>query len=128
MSDAIKEVIKGLEEATECQPSPAMMPPEHIVEEMAEAYENTITGPGPSPTIDCMRQALSCDAFRKWLGGVGDSDKQAALQDLAYVNGAKAGWNAALSKDDEYAGDHKAAMENRMANAVAVLANIKTEG
>lgn len=50
-----------------------------------------------------------------------ESGGQMAREDLAYVHGAKAGWNAALSGDEESGHKHKRAMNNRMDLARKVL-------
>lgn len=58
------------------QPSPAIMPdalpPDATIMKTAEAFGDYVRANPVSPLLDRWKAALSCDAFRNWMGGVGE--------------------------------------------------------
>lgn len=130
------------------QPSPATMPPDSAVEAMAKAFYASKISDGKwthihqnakDAYLSAMTVALSCDAFRNWLGGVGERREPilgAELEDRADGNGGPQ-WYAdamkALAEQLGFGNDFYypllgAAQLIEEHARQSVLANIKTEG
>lgn len=104
--------------------TPTMMPDAHVVEEMVKAYYGAAKTSRRKTNIECMEHALSCDAFRNWLGGVGEQ----CLPELPsgwQINAH--GWEVQI---DEIDCDNCIIANGPTPRAavLAALANIKTEG